>query len=210
MERLLYLTSAGLNEHVRQPFLDELPKSPSELRVAFIPTAADPEEDTWFVDAARKELIELGFQVEDVDLKIDPEELKEKLEAVDVIFINGGNTFYLLDWVRKSGLDKYLGELVNNGKIYVGVSAGSILAGPNIELAGWDIDWDKNISGLKDLAGLNLVPFAISPHFVEADRHVLTVEPKAPYRIIPITDNQAILVKGNDWRVVGEGEEIKL
>lgn len=208
MQRLLFLTSTGLPIETRNYFLELLPQKPEKLKVVFIPTAADPEKDKWFVKASRDELLKLKFKVGDVDLKENPEEIKKKLEASDIIYINGGNTFYLLDWVRKSGLDKYLEKLINEGKIYIGCSAGSILVGPNIEVSGFSVEWDKNIVSLKNLTGLNLVPFAISPHFTEKERELLARKSKnLNYPIIAISDQQAVLVQGNNWKVIG-GEKL--
>lgn len=209
MKRRLFLTSAGLIPETRQAFLDILNKPPSELKVAFIPTAADPEEDKWFVDSAKKELKELGFNFFEVDLKNDPNLIRKNLKECDIFYLNGGNTFYLLDWVRKSGLDRYLGKLLDQGKIYIGASAGGILVGPDISLAGWDPSWDKNLPNLQDFTGLNFVPFAISPHFEESDRELLERKSKeVNYPIIALTDKQAVLVEGNKWQVVGQGEKI--
>lgn len=209
--RKLFLTSTGLPLETRQYFLNLIGKPPQKLKVAFIPTAADPEEDKWFVDSAKKELAEIGFTFQEIDLKEDPKIIKEKLEDCDIIYINGGNTFYLLDLVRKSGLDKYISQLLDQGKIYVGVSAGSALAGPDIEIAGWSPDWDKNIVNLKDTTGLNLVPFAICPHFEESHREILKRNLQGKnYQIIPITNSQAILVLDKNYQVVGKGKEINL
>lgn len=153
----------------------------------------------------------MGFAYKNVDLKDKLEVIKKELKASDIIYVNGGNTFYLLDWVRKSDLDKYLGELLVEGKIYLGVSAGSILAGPDIAIAGWDPSWDKNIPSLKDTSGLNLVPFAVSPHFEENERELLERKSKeVNYPVIPITNKQAILVTGLDYKIVGEGDKITL
>ena len=211
MKRLLFLTSTGLPKETRNYFLEKLDKKPQDLKAAFIPTAADPENNKWFVEAARDELVTLGFQVEDVDLKIDPGVLRKKLENSDIIYINGGNTFYLLEQVRKSGLDKYLEELINSGKIYIGASAGSVLVGPNIEAAGWDPGWDKNINGLEDLTGINIVPYLVAPHFTEEDRDIIERnKPNVNYEVVPITDKQAILIKDNDMDIVGEGETVVL
>lgn len=206
----MFLTSTGLPPETAEYFLKLLEKDPKETKVAFIPTAADPEENKWFVDAAKKELFELRFIVSEVDLKEPPEEIRKKLENSDVIYINGGNTFYLLDWVRKSGLEKYLGKLIDKGKIYLGSSAGSILVGPDISISAWDEKWDKNNDNLKDLTGLNLVPYAIAPHFTEKDREILEKKSKeVNYKVVPITDQQAIVVDGENHKTVGEGEIIK-
>ncbi len=207
----LFLTSTGLPPETAQYFLKLLGKDPQETKVAFIPTAADPDENKWYVEAARKQLFDLKFLVEEVDLKDPPEKIREKLEKAEVIYINGGNTFYLLDWVRKSSLDKYLGRLIGSGKMYIGCSAGSILVGPNIEISGWNADGDKNMVHLQDLTGLNLVPFAVSPHFTEKDREVLEKKSKeVSYPVLAITNSQAIMVENNKYEVVGTGEKVIL
>ena len=53
------------------------------------------------------------------------------------------------------------------GSVYVGVSAGSIIAGPSIDIAGWGSEADKNEVGIKDLQGLNFTNIQIYPHFRE-------------------------------------------
>lgn len=91
----------------------------------------------------------------------------------------------------------------------MGVSAGSILVGPNIAISGWRKDWDKNLVHLKDLTGLNFVPFAISPHYTEADRPLLERKSKTVnYPIIAGSDTQAVQVIGDNFKIVGKGKEI--
>lgn len=217
MTRKLFLTSSGFRKDNQSPWRVEivdgfkrlLGKDPKGLRCAFIPTAADPEEDKWFVDTARGEIADLGMDLLEADLKEDKDTIRKKLECADVIYVNGGNTFYLLDWVRNSGLDKYLGELLDQGKVYVGVSAGSALVGPSIEAAGWGPFGDPNIINLEDLTGLNLVPFLAYPHYTEAEKEVIEEHLKdINYKILPITDNQAILVEDQNWQLVGEGAQV--
>ena len=102
--RKLFLTSGGLPNETRDAFLKLLGKNPQDTRVAFIPTAKDPEEDQSYVQRSLDQLDELGFVYESTDLKeYSKETLGEKLTQFDVIYVNGGNTFYLLDWIRKSG-----------------------------------------------------------------------------------------------------------
>ena len=210
MGKKLFLTSAGLVRETRDTFLKLLSIAPNEATVAFIPTAADPEENKWFVDKDRELIDEIGMKIQEVDLKNENEtSLLQKLSPLQVIYVEGGNTFYLLNWVRKSGFDKVLPRLLGEGKIYIGVSAGSILVGPSIELSNWKHDWDKNIVNLKDLTGLNLVQFAISPHFIEKHRELLEQKSKTVnYPVVALNDTQAILVNGREIKIVGEGAKI--
>src|SRR5260221_11768875 len=80
------------------------PKAWEKLRVGFIPNAGDPYEDKGFVNIDRDALVKRGCTVVDIDLKkIRGMQLEKELSTVDVVFVAGGNTFYLLHWVRKSG-----------------------------------------------------------------------------------------------------------
>jgi dipeptidase E len=88
------------------------------------------------------------------------------LSAFDVLYMAGGNTFHIMDKIKKLGLFEKIKEIVNNGKIYFGVSAGSIMAGPNIGIAS---PWDENDINLTDYTGFNFVNFAVSPHYTEEE-----------------------------------------
>ena len=208
--RKLFLTSTGLPPETSPFFPELLDRDPKELKLAIIPTAGYPEINKIYLNETIEGLGKSGFQIEVIDLKAeDPKIIKSKLEKVDIINVGGGNTFFLLYWVRKCGLDNYLKDLIDQGKIYLGVSAGSILAGPNIELSGWKKEWDENVVNLKDLSGLNLVPFVVSPHFIEGDLLLLKEKAKTvSYPIIAINDTQAVKVMGEKHEIVGKGEEI--
>ena len=111
--RKMYLTSGGLNK-----LSGILPKPPSETKVAFIPTAADTYDDKWFVDADCKKLTDLGFQLTLIDIKNQKEnELHELLKEFDVIYMTGGNSFYLLEKIYESGFDKVIKELLDKGNV---------------------------------------------------------------------------------------------
>ena len=132
----LLLTSAGfLNKEISNLFLKELSKEPNKSKV-FMVTGARTKEEEYYIQESKQELINLGFKdifVFNLDRKISLDEVKD----CDVIYVCGGNTYYILKRFRETGLDKIVIELVNQVKIYIGVSAGSVMAGPNIEIAGW-------------------------------------------------------------------------
>jgi len=205
----LFLTSSGLHPDVTNPFLEFLGEKPEETKVCFITTASNPEKDKWYVEQDRDKLLELGFKITEFDLeKENAFSLQNKLKDFDVIFVEGGNTFYLLKHVRQSSFDKVLKPLLDEGKIYFGVSAGSIIAGLNIDSAGWK-HADRNIVNLKDLTGLNLVPFVISVHTDESNIKVIKNKARlASYPVVSLLDTQAILVENGIKRIVGTGEKL--
>ena len=104
----LLLTSNGLKGKLTDIFPTLLRKPASENSVAFDITAAygDEENPTWF-EKFKDQLRQQGItNIENLDLRNkNQEELEEIFDRSDIIFVNGGNTFFLLDWMRKTGFD---------------------------------------------------------------------------------------------------------
>jgi len=207
--KTILLTSAGMD--IKEEILKVLPKSPEQMKVAHIITASKPEKNTSYVAKDKDAMVKEGFQVEDIDLegKSEPE-LKEVLRDKDIIYVQGGNTFYLLKYAKQSGFDELVKKLIGEGKIYIGVSAGSYIACPTIEMATWKKHQDRERIGLTDLSALNLVPFLLSVHYVDEYKGILKEAiSKTKYKVRILTDEQAIFVINDEIKFIG-GEEIKL
>lgn len=162
-------------------------------RVAFIPTAGNCYRDKPWQEADRKALADLGYSVFDVDLKgTNAARLKEQLESSDIIFVAGGNTTYLVEFVHASGFDTMIRNLLSHGRIYIGSSAGSILAGPSVEPF---IEEDRSELlqdfVLHDSTGLNLVDYVILPHYPENAETDDRIEKQFSKRLkfLKMTDN---------------------
>lgn len=187
--------------------LKEWGVNPVETSVAFIATAADCEADTAWLLKDKAALERFGFkEIIDVDLKV-PEDLV-KLDQCGVIFVEGGNTFYLLKWVRQSGFDKKVKEMLSDDKVYVGVSAGSIVMGTSIETAGVGPSADPNDEHLEDIRGLRQVPFMVAVHMNQKEKiYFDQFARKAALRpIIGISDGMAIVCEGDRYHLVGPGK----
>jgi peptidase E len=210
--KTLLLTSNGMQ--MREEVLHLLQKPAYDITVGFITTAYKYkfEEDPNYRN--RDLLImrdEMGFNVEEIDIEEKTQEqVMEALQFKDIIFVAGGNTFYLLRAMRKCNFRKVIKKLLKWGKVYIGASAGSIVAGKTIKTAGWKTD--KNFVGLQDLRGLNLVPFDIFVHYQPEHAEIIKQQiknPKKRFRKLKIlTDNQAILVQNREVMLIGKGEQI--
>jgi len=88
----------------------------------------------------------------------------ETLAQAEALFMGGGNTYALLKRLRKAGLLAAIRERVHGGMPYLGASAGSNVAGPNILTTN---DW--NVVALDRFDALGLVSFNINPHYKETD-----------------------------------------
>ena len=204
MKKLL-LTSAGFeNPKIGEEFLRLVDKPVSDIKILFIPTASRTDEELYYVEESKKELLDLGIKKENIIVyDLDREITDEELANIDSIYICGGNSFYLLYKVRASKFDEKIKEMVNRGVVYVGVSAGSVLVGSDIKISGIKKEWDKNDVGIKDLSGLNLTDKIISPHYENKDKEIIEkYEKETGKKITLLTDNQSLLVEGEKVRII--------
>jgi len=211
--KTILLTSNGMQ--MKNEIMRLLQKPAYDITVAFITTAAKPEENLDYVkrdwDIMRDEM---GFNVEEIDIDNKKEsEVMKLLEFKDIIFVEGGNTFYLLNSMRKCNFGKIIKKLMKWGKVYIGASAGSIVAGRTIKTASWlEAEYgNENLVKLKNLKGLNLVPFDIFVHYEPKNAEI--IKKNIPWkwqrrRLKIITDDQAILVQGREAMIIGQGEAV--
>ncbi len=162
----LLLTSNGFsNQEIADALFELVGKKPEDTSLVFIPTASnvEMEDKDWFID----DLINIKKQnfksVAIADISAVPENIwRPQLEAADVLFFEGGNTYHLMRWVNDSGLIKLLPEMLKT-KVYVGLSAGSMITGPDLNLKLAKAIYGEEAE--KDsMAGLSLVDFYFLPH----------------------------------------------
>ena len=139
-------------------------------KAVFIPTAGDPEKEKDWIDNDRNGLNQAGIKTFDYTITgKTPQDLERDLGDCDLIHVNGGNTFYLMIQAKKSGFDKFVQKQVNQGVIYTGSSAGSICAGPDIDISR-KLETKVYEKELTDTKSFNLVDFVILPHWGSPDR----------------------------------------
>jgi dipeptidase E len=210
----LLLTSGGLrNKSLNEAFLDLAGVPASKIKVAFIPTAGNVEtgDKSWII-AHMTRLQQLGIgQLDIVDISALPKDVwLPRLQEANVIFVNGGNTKYLMKWIAKSGLQEELPKLLED-RLYVGVSAGSYVAAPDIRLSSNSIQ--------ETLNGLGYIDFWIQAHYknpafplqstLEAVKE--RIESKGlPRPVYVLDDESAVKVVNGKIDVVSEGEHFVL
>ena len=78
-----------------------------EKTVTFIPTASIPETVKFYVEAGKKALVKLGLAVDELEISTaTPEEIAIKLTKNEYLYLSGGNTFFLLQELKRTGADK--------------------------------------------------------------------------------------------------------
>lgn len=207
-ERKFFLTSSGITEETAPALQQLLGRSFYDTSVGFVFVPGTNSKDRARSIATSLSLAERGFKIHPIDLGLHSfNSLATVLSKIHMLYVNSGNTFELMNWVRKSGLGSHLRNNNLQEIIYCGSSAGSLAAGPDITLAGREPYRDSNKIKLVDTRGINIVPFAVAPHFKDKYSGILeNFCQKVDYSVVAITDEQAIIVKNGMFTLVGKGE----
>jgi len=179
--------------------------------VTFIPTASIVEEYTQYVDDDKNALIDLGLIIDELNISDKTEQqIAQTLSKNDFIYVSGGNTFYLLQELKKSKADKLISEQIEKGKIYIGASAGSVVLSNNIEYLEQVDDKNKAVD-LKDYSGLGCIDFYPLPHYKSEPFTEIMDEVLNTYQehisLIPISNTQVIEVNGTQIEICGKISE---
>src|SRR3989344_1823400 len=179
--------------------------SKSEMKIGYVMTASKVARDKTFFEKVKNSMRENHILFEEMDIEgKSKEELKNFFKNKNVIHVEGGNTFYLLKAIRESGFAEVLKELLNEGKIYIGTSAGAYIMCPTIEVANWN-ETGKDRFGLTDFSGLNYVPFVLKVHYKnEAKEPVKEKIKTLKYPLRILRDGQGILVENNQYTFFGD------
>jgi len=179
-----------------------------DMRMVYITTAAKGVDDLEYLERAKEIFKTNGYNYEELDLDDKDEHwLRNYLKDFDVVYMQGGNTFYLLKTIRESGFDKVIKELLPKGLIYIGASAGAYVACPTIEMAGYRHQDKYDHYGVTDLTGLNLVPFLITVHYSPEYAEILENRvAQSKYPVRTLTDDQAILIKDGKERLIDQNK----
>ncbi|MFH1601531.1 MAG: Type 1 glutamine amidotransferase-like domain-containing protein [Candidatus Shapirobacteria bacterium] len=210
----LLLTSGGLANNSIIDSLKNLTQKPfSELNLGLIPTAANLEAgDKWWLIEDLETCKKLGFKSIDlIDISALPEKIyRQRLEKTNVLLFEGGNTYHLMYWVKQSGLIILLPELLKE-RVYIGISAGSIIATPSMVFCKEEKEAILDIGEDIGDEGLGLVNFLVEPHINNKHFPELTFDyvkmnsAKIDCPIYALDDNSAVEVINGQIRVVSEG-----
>lgn len=202
--RHLFLTSCGLSSDMKKKFFDIIGKRPEDVKVLYIPTAGIE------TDGAREgiaicfdELSLMGIRYDNIlvynlELILSKNYKRtyssyieapfmitrlltvEELRAFDAVFVSGGDCAVLCREMVRTGFDRVVEKAINNGLVYVGISAGSMYAAGNLD------------------NGLHIIKNPIIPHW----NGTKLIELPSDKDEIKIVDGQAVYVEDNCTRLI--------
>ena len=189
----IVLTSCGIRkESFKKRFYEIVSKEElNNKKVLYITTASDGEDDddkTW-MDEEYKTILDLGINESNIiEYKIGND---ININDFDIIYMMGGNTFYLLNIIRNTGFDKIIKDFIDNGKIYIGSSAGSEILGNSVDIA---LGYDKNNVNMIDFTGLKIVNALIVPHSNRKEEFINDLKNKTNEKVIALYDGDGLIL----------------
>lgn len=202
----LFLMSVGkrsLLEKVKDELFD---KPLPDIKCVCIPTAAYGEANHDWLEIELDEFRNFGLSLDIFCIKDKtPNEVAAKLSSADVIYVTGGNTYFLLEHMKKCDFARALTSSLDAGAVYIGTSAGAVVTGPDIGFIE-DMD-DPKAANLDDYKGLDLVDFYLMPHidgeyFKDAVKDIAAKADSLDKNLWGLKDNQALLYKNNYIRII--------
>jgi peptidase E len=180
----IILTSNGFNNNIGKIFLEFVNKKPENIKAVFVPTAAIYAGAIEVLPKCIHDLLDLGILdknifVYDLHYKMEYEELS----TYDTIYFCGGSPQYLLKRINETGFNTSIKRFVDNGGLYIGVSAGSIVTANNLSENLGYLNCKLDVHGME---GINIGKF----------------DPEN-YSDIKLPDNRAIIIEDNNYEVIG-------
>ncbi|QHX43060.1 type 1 glutamine amidotransferase-like domain-containing protein [Treponema vincentii] len=179
-------------------------------RVAFIPTASIHEGYTGYVGSARTVFKKLGAELTEIEISTaNASDITQVFDTADIIYFTGGNAFFLIDQLRKTGTDTLLKQQLEKGKLFIGESAGAIVCAPELSYIE-KMDPIPEDYSQSDYAGLGLINFYVLPHYLTAPFKKVTADIMQSFsniELCAINNAQALSVKDGIRKVVSVAKE---
>ena len=128
---------------------------------------------------------------------------QKAVDETDAIFIGGGNTFRLLKALQDLDLIEPIRHKISSGAPYIGSSAGSNVAGPTIKTTK-----DMPIVQPRSFDSLGLVPFQISPHYLDPDpnsTHMGETQEERIQQFLEENDTPVVGIREGAWLLCNKG-----
>ena len=202
----LALFSYHITEKAVKKITEMMGKEPAEIKVVYVTTAAniyDKNDADWLWETY-EELKHHYTYIEEFDVEKhedkDQDFFYDYFKDKDIVFLSGGNVFYLNYWMKKTNAENALESLIFEEKImYAGASAGAIYPMHDIGIYRLADKPEKAPQLIN--RGMGIIDFAVLPHWGE-DKYQKTLEKIKEYyhkktvETHELYDDEALLVNG--------------
>ncbi len=169
-----------------------------------IPLAEEDDDFEYSLERITESFSSIHF--EEIKMCTDLRALNwDYLESFDAVYIDGGNTFKLMESIRQSHLYELLRRFLHRGGIINGDSAGAIIMGSHLETAHFGEHGDENDSELISYQGLNLIgDLAIHCHYNKSeDSEIRDFVSECGLPVLALTEETGLSLEENVIKVFG-------
>lgn len=207
----LYLSSNGFP--TKKQFQELTDKKLSKARIGVVMAACDwrtLSERKIRYDQMKKRFKRIGVKnLEIVDLRKfynkKVEILISKLIKYDLLWVRGGNSYFLRYVMKKSSFDKAIKIALNKGLVYSGESAGALVMGTtlrHIEKAD-----NPSIAPKVIWKGIEIVDLVPLPHYDsefygKAIKNAYKALKKDGQKVVKLDDNEALMFNGKNYKKI--------
>jgi dipeptidase E len=180
----LILTSTGFtNKKIEKKFIELVNTPNDEIKVIFIPTAAISEEAKVFISLCKNDLLDAGISEDNIVIyDLDRIMTCDEICNFNAIYVCGGTTQHLLNKMNETEFYIPLKKFLDNGGVYVGVSAGSVVLSKNLP------------------NNLGYINCKLSVHAEEGTKYGHIDTNNCPH--IKLNDNQALIITDNNIYII--------
>jgi peptidase E/GNAT superfamily N-acetyltransferase len=188
-------------------------------RVGLVPTAAYGLDDRdGIVEPLRSGLRDQGAVLTELELAdMKPGEVKRAVGELDAVLVAGGDPFFLAAMAASARLAKPIMKLLDRGGTYCGISAGAMLAAPDLwpltEFSPFrqKVTLSPALQRQRDdghpievrMSGLGIVDLLVMPHDDRPGRRALHEQTLRRYgeahRLIALNDGESVVVHDGQW-----------
>jgi len=143
-------------KHEIRDFLGE-----KQVTALFIPYAAVTFSFDQYVEKVQERFSEIGHRITGIHTFNDP---IAAVHGAEAIVVGGGNTWQLVRMLHERHLMGPIREKIYGGAPYIGWSAGANVACPTLCTTN-----DMPVTDPMSFETVNLVPFQINPHYLDAN-----------------------------------------
>lgn len=203
----LILTGGGDSQYfeaIDAHFISLLGSDPSLL---FIPLAGDESEWNNGLERIKETFSTISF--DRIEMCLDLSQLDwEYLKNFSAIYIDGGNTFDLMDKIHHTHTYELLHRFIHHGGVINGDSAGAIVLGSHLETAHFGETPDVNETDVISYQGLNFLgKWAIHCHYEENENdEILEFVKTYGFPVIALHENSAVFISDREIHVIGENK----
>ena len=192
----------GWPKEYLKSFIGDSPK-----KILFIPYAGVNVYWDGYAKKVTDYFDEFGYETKSI---YNQKNHAEAISEADIIMVGGGNTFHLVYHLHKNGLIQLIRKAVQDGKPYIGWSAGANVACPTLSTTN-----DMPIIQPGSFETFNLVPFQINPHYLDAnpdghggetreDRINEFLEINRDKTVIGLREGTGLWVEGDKTKLIGD------